>query len=70
MITQIPINKLLQSQHEQIATYKWIESERFGFDIGVDRARAEWFDRHFTSWVQKQRQLIDHVLAAVDSTPA
>jgi len=35
---------------DEILKYKWIESERAGFDIGMDRAIREWLHNHFTAW--------------------
>ena len=35
---------------DEILKYKWIESERAGFDIGMDRAIREWLQNHFTAW--------------------
>jgi hypothetical protein len=61
-----PLAELLQSQQQEITMYKWIESERAGFDIGWDRATSEWFDLHFADWVRAQRRLIDEALAASD----
>ena len=35
---------------EEILEYKWLESERAGFDIGMDRAIREWLHKHYTAW--------------------
>lgn len=35
---------------EEILDYKWIESERAGFDIGMDRGIREWLHKHYTAW--------------------
>jgi hypothetical protein len=35
---------------EEIARYKWLESERLGYDIGWERARKEWERLHFPAW--------------------
>ena len=35
---------------DEIAKYKWIESEKVGFDIGTDRATSEWLYKHFKAW--------------------
>jgi hypothetical protein len=37
-------------QLDEILKYKWIESERAGFDIGMDRGIREWLHNHFTAW--------------------
>ena len=47
---QTPFAELERSQREEIAKYKWIESEKVGHDIGWERARAEWFAKHFPDW--------------------
>jgi hypothetical protein len=61
-----PFAVLLQSQQDEIAMYKWTESERAGFDIGWKRASDEWFDRHFPAWAREQYRLIDEALSAAD----
>ena len=35
---------------QEIESYKWIESERIGRDIGWKRAVTEWHDRHYGKW--------------------
>ena len=41
---------LERSQREEIEKYKWIESEKFGQDIGWERASREWLEKHFPEW--------------------
>jgi hypothetical protein len=40
----------LYEEETEILKYKWIESEKAGFDIGLDRAIVEWTVRHRSSW--------------------
>jgi hypothetical protein len=42
--------EILWSQQEEIETYKWIESEKNGRDIGWEQAVTEWQDRHYGAW--------------------
>jgi hypothetical protein len=35
---------------DEILEYKWLESERAGFDIGMDRGIREWLHKHYTAW--------------------
>ncbi len=42
--------EILWSQQEEIETYKWIESEKNGRDIGWEQAVTEWQDRHYRAW--------------------
>jgi hypothetical protein len=37
---------------KEIMVYKWIESEKKGFDIGQERAAQEWISRYYDSWFQ------------------
>ena len=45
-----PLFEILWSQQEEIESYKWIESEKRGHDIGWKRAVTEWQDRHYGEW--------------------
>lgn len=35
---------------QEIAQYKWIESEKAGRDIGFDKATEDWFKFHAKAW--------------------
>lgn len=63
-----PIAELQASQIEEIAKYKWFESQRLGADIGWVRASDEWFEKHFGDWVREQRRLIDEALSMTDES--
>ncbi len=43
---------LLKDQRviDEIARYKWIESEKAGYDISEERATKEWLSLYATSW--------------------
>jgi hypothetical protein len=36
----------------EIMNYKWLESEKEGHDIGLNRASKEWISRYYDSWFQ------------------
>ena len=38
----------------QILDYKWLESEKEHFDIGIDRAIREWLQKHHDFWAAAQ----------------
>ncbi len=60
-----PLLELIRHQQEEIAKYKWIESEKAGHDIGWERATAEWLEKHFPDWERHQRsRAIDEALHA------
>ena len=35
---------------DEILEYKWLQSEKLGYDIGLDRAIREWLQQHYTAW--------------------
>ncbi len=37
---------------EEIDRYKWIESERLGYDIGFHEAVREWMNRYADAWLK------------------
>ena len=63
-----PIAELLASQNEEIAKYRWLESQLKGHDIGWARASNEWFEKHFTDWAREQRRLVDDDLSMTDES--
>lgn len=44
------------AEREEIRRYKWIESQREGRDIGLERALTEWVAGHREIW-RAERQL-------------
>ena len=38
------------AERDEILKYKWIESERLGYDIGRNRAAQEWCDKYAKSF--------------------
>ena len=47
-----PLAEIIRSQLEEINKYKWIESEKTGKDIGMERATREWMAKYFPQWKQ------------------
>jgi len=47
---QPPAFEMLWFQQQEIESYKWIESEKVGQDIGWKRAVTEWHDRYYGKW--------------------
>jgi len=45
-----PLAEIVRSQLEEINKYKWIESEKIGKDIGMERATREWMAKCFPEW--------------------
>ena len=65
-----PLLELIQNQQEEVAKYKWLESQKAGQDIGWERATAEWLEKHFAGWERDQRsRAIDDALHASASRP-
>ena len=60
-----PLVELVQAVHEEIAKYKWIESEKAGRDIGTKQALEDWLQFHFPAWVrQEKNRAIEQALYA------
>jgi len=51
-ITKTKEDDLLQDPRviDEIARYRWIESEMNGCDIGFEKASREWLDRYSKAW--------------------
>lgn len=45
------------AEREEIMKHKWIESERAGYDIGFERALADWIVNHRAAWRRWRRNL-------------
>ena len=37
---------------EEIERYKWLESEKAGYDIGMNKATRDWLVLHSISWLK------------------
>lgn len=43
-------------EREEIMRHKWIESEKAGYDIGFERALADWVVKHRSKWRKSRQQ--------------
>ena len=43
------------AEREEVLRHKWLESEKAGRDIGLERALIDWVLNHRTKW-RKNRQ--------------
>ena len=50
-----PLAEMMRSRREEIEKYRWIESERLGYDIGLERAEREWRRKHARAWRESLR---------------
>ncbi|MBP9853649.1 MAG: hypothetical protein KBD53_02140 [Candidatus Omnitrophica bacterium] len=46
-------NKLIKNKQviEEINRHLWIESEKAGYDIGFEKAAADWMERFSKAWM-------------------
>jgi hypothetical protein len=44
------------AERDEIMKYKWIESEKAGFDIGFERALLDWIRNHRDTWKKKRQE--------------
>lgn len=40
------------AERDEILRHKWIESEKYGRDIGFEKALLDWMLKHRTPWRQ------------------
>jgi hypothetical protein len=43
-----------QAEREEVLKHKWIESEKAGHDIGLERAMTDWAIKHRSQWRKAQ----------------
>ena len=43
-----------QAEREEVLKHKWIESEKAGHDIGLERAMTDWILKHRSQWRKGQ----------------
>lgn len=44
---------------EEIQKYKWIESEKIGYDIGFERAAHEWAEKYGSAFEKYYKSVIE-----------
>ncbi len=45
-----------QAEREEILRHKWLESEKFGYDIGFEQALTDWIIKHRSKWRKGRKQ--------------
>lgn len=54
-LQHLSLYKEFEAEREEILKHKWYESEKAGYDIGFERALADWIVKHRAEW-RKHRQ--------------
>lgn len=44
-----------KAEQEEINKHKWLESEKFGYDIGFKKAQQSWAMNHKHNWSKSRR---------------
>ena len=44
------------AERAEILKHKWIESEKAGKDIGVEKALLDWIVKHRSNWQDRRRK--------------
>jgi hypothetical protein len=44
---------------EEVLRHKWLESEKMGYDIGMDQALIDWVFRHKAAWQRGRKHISD-----------
>ena len=45
------------AEREEILRHKWLESEKVGYDIGLESALIDWIIRHRSGWRKNRRSV-------------
>ena len=56
LIKNSALYKEFLAEREEILCYKWIESEKAGYDIGFERALLDWTLKCRSTWCEKRRR--------------
>lgn len=54
------VYKEFQLEKEEILRHKWLESEKVGYDIGFERALADWVVKHRSKWRRGRQAAKSH----------
>lgn len=54
-IKQSSLYQEFLAEREEILKYKWLESEKAGYDIGFERALLDWIRKHRDNWRASRR---------------
>jgi hypothetical protein len=46
--------KEVLAERQEILCHKWIESEKAGYDIGLERALIDWVVKYRSTWREKR----------------
>lgn len=44
-------------EREEILKYKWLESEKQGYDIGFEQALRGWVENHRRHWLEEYKRI-------------
>ena len=64
-----PLAEIIRSQLEEINKYKWIESEKTGKDIGMERATREWRMSPMIATVRLEKSFLKWRIVYISSSP-
>lgn len=49
------ISRLILDVLREVQPYKWIESEKRGYDIGWEVALREWIEKYYDKWFEANK---------------
>lgn len=50
------IYKDFKDLREEIMKHKWIESEKSGYDVGLEFAITDWMKNHRENWLKSRKE--------------
>lgn len=62
-IKQSSLYQEFLAEREEILKYKWLESEKAGYDIGFERALLDWIRKYRDNWRESRRSSVRRPIA-------
>jgi hypothetical protein len=56
LVSNATLYKEFLAERREILRYKWIESEKAGYDIGFERALIDWVVKYRSTWREKRHR--------------
>ena len=54
LLKKSSLYRQFQAEREEVLKHKWLESEKAGHDIGLERAMTDWIIKHRSQWLKGQ----------------
>ena len=56
LVVNSSLYREFRAEREEILRHKWIESEKAGYDIGLEHSLIDWIIKHRSNWRRWRRE--------------